>query len=68
MASLALEPATTDIYPGTRVIRIDDDGHPHLTRTRTSVWQVADRWVVSVDGLAGGYELERIFVMPEGET
>lgn len=68
MASLKLEPAESDIAVGTEVIRIDDFGHPHLTRTRSQVWEVCGHLSVKVEGVSGSYILERIFVMPKRET
>lgn len=65
MASLKLEPAGPDIKPGTEVIRVDDSGRPHLTRTRSGAWCIGDHNLVMVEGVSGGYLIERIFVMPE---
>lgn len=66
MAKLKLQPATRDTAEGTRVILIDDDGVPHLTRTRSIVWPLGHgALVVKVEGTTGGYLLERVFVLPE---
>lgn len=65
MALLPLAPASTDTPIGTLVVLVDDFGRPHLTRTRSSVWEVSGHWMVMVDGRSGGYMLSRIFVMPD---
>lgn len=60
-----LSPATPQIAIGTQVIRIDDFGRPHLTRTRSECWVMSGHWMVKVDGPTGGYMLSRIFVLPD---
>lgn len=65
--SLMLPQATSDTPIGALVIRVDDYGHPFLTRIRSSVWELHGRWLVKIDGVAGGYSLDRIFVLPESE-
>ncbi len=65
MALLPLKPATSDTFIGTLVILIDDGGVPHLTRTRSSVWEVGGHWLIGVEGRSGGYLLSRIFVLPD---
>ncbi len=46
---------------GTAVNLRKDDGTIIQTRTRNTPWQLSHgMWVVSVDGIAGGYDLERI--------
>lgn len=67
MVSTELDPATPQLPIGTLVIRIDDLGRPHLTRTRSECWVVSGHWMVKVYGPAGGYMLSRIFVMPDLE-
>jgi hypothetical protein len=62
--SVMLPRASSDTPIDTPVIRVDDYGIPHLTRIRSSVWDLGGRWVVKVDGVSGGYALDRIFVMP----
>lgn len=65
MALLPLEQATTNTPIGTLVILIDDEGQPHLTRTRSSVWEVSGHLMIMVEGRSGGYLLERVFVLPD---
>jgi hypothetical protein len=67
MPLLPLAPATSDTPIGTLVVLIDDGGRPHLTRTRSSVWELdaTGKWMIMVDGRTGGYLLSRIFVLPD---
>lgn len=66
--SVMLPRAPADIAPGTLVIRVDDYGFPHLTRTRSKPWPLGGMLVVMINGISGGYALDRIFVMPKAET
>ena len=65
MALLPLAPATSDTPIGTLVVLVDDFRRPHLTRTRSSVWEESGHWMIMVDGRSGGYLLSRIFVLPD---
>jgi len=50
---------------GMDVWREDDDGHMIPTKTRSLPWQLGHgRWVVAVEGIAGGYDLLRITPRP----
>lgn len=49
-----------DVPVGTEVIRTDDLGQRHRTRTRSIAWIVCGHASVMVDGISGGYLLERI--------
>lgn len=49
-----------DVPVGTEVIRTDDMGEKHRTRTRSIAWIVCGHASVMVDGISGGYLLERI--------
>ena len=45
---------------GLPVVRIDDIGNAHITKTRSQAWAVGSRALVMVEGCVGGYLLERI--------
>jgi hypothetical protein len=45
---------------GTEVTRTDDLGVVHRTRTRSVAWIICDHASVQVEGIAGGYLLDRI--------
>lgn len=45
---------------GTPVVVTRDNGSLVFTQTRGSPWQDRDRWLVEVDGITGGYALERV--------
>lgn len=45
---------------GTEVTRTDDLGVVHRTRTRSIAWIICDHASVQVEGIAGGYLLDRI--------
>jgi hypothetical protein len=46
---------------GSACIRVDDLGKQHETKTRSKAWTLGDGSpVVKVEGIAGGYRLERI--------
>ena len=48
-------------YPeGTPVILTDDLGNKHETVTRSIAWDVCGSPVVKVNGISGGYLLERV--------
>lgn len=49
-----------DVPVGTEVIRTDDLGNKHRTRTRSVAWIICGHASVKVDGITGGYALERI--------
>ena len=49
------------MMPGTPVQVVRDDGSKMLTRTRSVPWQLGHGdWVVSVEGISGGYLLSRV--------
>lgn len=59
-----LEPASRETRPGTDVVYIDDFGRPHLTVTRSEVWELGDGSpVVLLRGRTGGFVLERVFIL-----
>ena len=45
---------------GTRVVVTKDDGTKFLTRTRSQPWIASGTTIVKVDGITGGYDIERI--------
>ena len=50
-----------DTYPTNQSIYlVEDDGSVTATQTRSIAWELCGSTVVSVDGKAGGYLLERI--------
>lgn len=62
-----VDPAMTTLPIGTPVIVTKDDGSEFRTYTRSAPWQLGHgAWVVSVDGISGGYDLERIRKAPTG--
>lgn len=62
-----LSPITEETPEGTPVILVDDHGRPWLTKTRSPVWALGHgEQVVLVEGKAGGYKVERIFVLGPG--
>ena len=64
-----VDPAMTQIPEGTSVIVRKDDGSDFPTKTRSKPWQLGHGdWVVSVEGIAGGYALGRVRLAPERPT
>jgi hypothetical protein len=52
---------------GTRCTLVDDLGRPSETVTRSEAWLVGPAMpVVKVEGIAGGYKLDRIIPHPPG--
>lgn len=62
-----LLPAYPNTEIGTRVLVIRDQGKsPLITKTRSEPWLLGHgQLVVAVDGIRGGYSLDRIWVIPE---
>lgn len=57
---------------GTKVVVIQDDKTPFFTQVRAAyddgrgAWKLGHgAWVVKVEGIVGGYSIERIFLAPE---
>lgn len=52
---------------GTPVTVKRDSGEILVTTTRSEPWQLGSgHWVVSVVGISGGYDLDRVMPVPEG--
>lgn len=47
---------------GTPVTVVRDSGPPLETKTRSIAWEASCTAIVKVDGIAGGYDLDRIEV------
>ena len=60
--ALAKVDAWNKAHPiGTKVIRTDDVGKEHRTKTRSEAWVIPSGMpLVKVDDIAGGYLLDRI--------
>lgn len=68
MKSEPLLPVTMETPIGTPIVRVDDQGQVHLSRTRSAPWELDEgRWLVLVDGISGGYLASRCHVLPEPE-
>lgn len=53
---------------GTAVYLVESDGSVTKTRTRSPVWPLGDgELVVSVEGKTGGWAIDRMTVVPEGD-
>lgn len=64
MTSLTLQQIDADAPEGTLVIVRRDSGALLLTRTRSAVWKTCSGDpIVSVHGIAGGYSIERVYVL-----
>lgn len=47
---------------GTEVVRIDDHGHPHKTKTTSRAWVLpSGTAVVKIADMSGGFKLSRIW-------
>jgi hypothetical protein len=58
-----VDPALTTLPSGTLVNVRKDNGDVVVTRTRSLPWRLGHGdWVVSLDGISGGYALSRITV------
>lgn len=56
-----VDPEMTKLPSGTLVNVHKDNGDTLVTRTRSLPWQLGHGdWVVSVEGISGGYALERV--------
>lgn len=47
---------------GTAVIVVLDSGEQERTNTRSHAWLCSDSGVVLLDGIAGGYSIDRILI------
>lgn len=56
----ALVEQWTDVPEGTPVIVTKDDGQQFHTKTRSAPWMLCGTSVIMVEGIAGGYSLERV--------
>lgn len=58
-----------EMWPvGTRVAVRLDSGHTLITTTRSLPWQLGHgQWVVSLQGITGGFDCERIKKDEEGD-
>ena len=59
-AQRAVEEWNSANGPGTPVVRVDDIGREHRTKTRSMAWVCSGVAVVMVEGVAGGCDLRRI--------
>lgn len=60
-AERAPPPLNTAMTEGTLVVVRRDDGSGLVTKTRSLPWRLGHGdWVVSVEGISGGYALERV--------
>jgi hypothetical protein len=62
-SSQRIDPPLTTLPVGTPVVVTKDDGSQIHTKTRSTPWQLGHgAWVVSVEGISGGYDLSRISI------
>lgn len=59
-ARAALLAAWAETPIGTAVIVTRDDGRELTTKTRSEPWELCGTPVIMVDGISGGYALERV--------
>ncbi len=57
------------IKKGDKVIYTDDFGKQHETTATSKPWQLGHGdWVIKLDGIRGGYDLERVQLLEKDDA